>query len=81
MSRLLALVALVGLAATAAWWQRPSPAPGAARVAAAAPAQPDECAPRPVVPIGEDFFTDISAASGIQDENYVASPATPVESN
>ena len=81
MSRLLALLALVGLVATIAWWAHPAPVASPAPIAAAAPAQADECAPRPVVPIGEGFFTDVSAASGIQDQNYVPNPATPVPSN
>jgi enediyne biosynthesis protein E4 len=42
-----------------------SSAPGAR---SAAPGQ--ACAPQPVTPIGEGFFTDISAQSGIQDQNF-----------
>ncbi len=39
------------------------------------------CDPQPLVPIGESFFTDISASSGIQDQNYVPNPATPIPAN
>ena len=39
----------------------------------------DSCTPQPIVPIGEGFFTDISAQSGIQDENYL--PERGISSN
>jgi len=45
------------------------------------PFQSPACDPQPVAPIGEGFFTDISAASGIQDENFVPDPENPVPAN
>jgi enediyne biosynthesis protein E4 len=45
--------------------------------ASGAPAQ--SCDPQPVVPIGQAFFSDISARSGIQDENF--DPANAVVAN
>jgi enediyne biosynthesis protein E4 len=81
MSRLSAIVLIgvvgIGIAVFShqALAQRPAP-PAAAPAAPAA-----ECAPQAVVPLGEQFFQDISAASGIQDQNYVPNPPTPVPSN
>src|SRR5262245_51347456 len=42
---------------------------------------PIACVPHPLVVPERDFFTDISAASGIQKNNFVPSPATPIPIN
>ncbi|CAN5777834.1 hypothetical protein BH09MYX1_BH09MYX1_42690 [soil metagenome] len=39
------------------------------------------CTPTPLRPIGEGFFADISAASGIQKNNFVPTPSTPIPIN
>ncbi len=52
------------------------------RTAADGPRAPDQCpAPRPVTPISSAFFTDISEASGIRDENFVPNPPAPIPIN
>ncbi len=45
------------------------------------PAAKIACAATPLADIGTDFFTDISVASGIQKNNFVPSPATPIPIN
>lgn len=46
-----------------------------ARLALARRAIPgQDCAPQPVVPIGSDYFTDISAPSGMQEGNFSPEP-------
>lgn len=50
-------------------------APGSRGVAGQAARS--ECDPQPIVPLGENFFTDISAASGIQDENFATKEPIP----
>ena len=40
-----------------------------------------ECEPQDVEPLGVNFFEDISLSSGIQDENYDASPISPIPIN
>ena len=42
---------------------------------------PVACVQTPLTEPGEDFFTDISAASGITKNNFVESPATPIPIN
>ena len=58
---------------------------GTAAVAGASAAtEPGEriaCEARPGREPGEDFFTDISASSGIQKGNFVANPTTPIPIN
>ena len=39
------------------------------------------CTPRPLVQPTEDFFVDISAASGIQKGNFVPNPSVPIPIN
>jgi hypothetical protein len=39
------------------------------------------CTPRDLATPADDFFVDISASSGIQKNNFVASPATPIPIN
>ncbi|MBX3261790.1 MAG: CRTAC1 family protein [Labilithrix sp.] len=39
------------------------------------------CEPRPLALLGEDFFVDISEASGIQKDNFVPNPKTPIPIN
>ena len=39
------------------------------------------CTPSPLTPLGQDFFTDISASSGIQKNNFVPNPTTPIPIN
>ena len=48
-----------------------------------APATPAKitCTPSPLTVPGQDFFTDISASSGIQLNNFVPNPATPIPIN
>jgi hypothetical protein len=44
--------------------------------------QATHCTPLGITPIGENFFTDISAASGIQAENFTPSPSpSPIPIN
>lgn len=74
----LAIVATLATVAVLALHASGRPAPPAAALVRA---QEDACAPQPVVPIGTGFFTDISAESGIQEGNFVPSPATPVPAN
>jgi hypothetical protein len=56
-----------------------SPASSTANSPADSPAQ---CpAPRPVTPIGTGFFTDISEASGIRDQNFDPNPPATMKIN
>ena len=59
---------------------RPVPEPDGAGGVALGVLQ-DECSPRPVTPIGTDFFIDISEASGIQVENYDPDPPSRIPIN
>ena len=40
-----------------------------------------ECEAQPLVAIGEGFFADVSDASGIRVENFIADPETPIPIN
>ena len=52
-------------------------------LAQALPAAPGQAcvAPRPVTPIGEGFFIDVSEASGIRDENFDPDPPDSMKIN
>lgn len=68
------LAAVLGLAGWAAAGTGP---PVAAGVSAAGPAAdaPRQCqAPRPIAPLGTDFFSDVSDVSGIRDQNFDPDP-------
>lgn len=54
---------------------------GSAEPAASALDGGATCSPRGLTAIGEDFFADISEASGIQEGNFVPSPTTPIPIN
>jgi hypothetical protein len=57
-----------------------APPPGAAQQPV--PSDPPvACSPRPLAPLGEGFFTDISEASGITRGNFVANPGKPIPIN
>ncbi len=75
------LVFLTSAIVTLALAQSMSATPTAQSERGSLAAVQQSCAPHPVVPIGDAFFRDISAASGIQDQNYVPNPATPIPAN
>jgi hypothetical protein len=55
--------------------------PSATQNAATQPPPPAACTARDLTAPGEDFFVDISDASGIRKGNFVANPATPIPIN
>lgn len=78
----LAFASLLLLAAAAACGGgADAPAEGAGTSEAAGSAPQVACAARPLREPTEDFFADISAASGIQKDNFVPSPKAPIPIN
>ena len=70
--RSFARLAFLGIAVTVACSSAPASPPTTAKIA---------CAPSPLSVVGQDFFTDISASSGIQLNNFVPNPTTPIPIN
>ena len=58
------------------------PNAGSRMAGASSPSGPTACgSPRPITPIGESFFTDVSDASGIRDENFDPNPPDNMKIN
>jgi hypothetical protein len=81
MSRVIAIVLMGAVIAVVGLWRVDARAEPPLRALPPVAAPAAECDPQAVVPLGQNFFTDISKASGIQDQNFVPNAPTPVANN